>query len=400
MFTAHGYHAASMKSIAAKVGISGPALYRHYPSKYDMFAAAVFELSQHVVDCTDFVDAISDSELTADPDAVLSRVIDALVEETLANRESGGLYRWQARYLNAEDLAALLSQLRVVNRRIQRPLSMVRPSLASPQRSLERWILSSGLLSVIGSIVDHRTQLPADQMRALLADAVSAMLAARLPEPGDEIAVCAPARQIPSPDADPREVLLDTAMVLFGDHGYSETTMMQIAEGSGVPVSGIYRYFPGKYEILAAGLRRGLERLTGELSAAADTPGEPSQVLNRVIETFVTESHVHPELALVYYTERVNLEPADEAFLRNVLRKALEYCAPPLVSVRSDLDARQARVLMHGAMALALDLGWLVGYDRFIRKPKPFDNPAYLRACVRKLIDCTLLGSALDQRMW
>ena len=55
-FSAAGYHAVRMEAIAARVGISAPALYRHYPSKYDLFRAAVLNLGQQLVDCTEFVD--------------------------------------------------------------------------------------------------------------------------------------------------------------------------------------------------------------------------------------------------------------------------------------------------------------------------------------------------------
>ena len=53
-FSAAGYHAVRMEAIAAKVGISAPALYRHYPSKYDLFRAAVLNLGQQLVDCHRF----------------------------------------------------------------------------------------------------------------------------------------------------------------------------------------------------------------------------------------------------------------------------------------------------------------------------------------------------------
>ena len=43
-------------------------------------------------------------------------------------------------------------------------------------------------------------------------------------------------------------------MVLFNAKGYSETSMAEIASAVGIPVSGIYRYFPGKCDILG---RRG-----------------------------------------------------------------------------------------------------------------------------------------------
>jgi AcrR family transcriptional regulator len=168
-FSAAGYHAVRMESIAARVGISAPALYRHYPSKYALFRAVVLNLGQQLVDCTDFVDT--------EPDTGLRRVISALIDVTLANRGSGGLYRWQGRYLRPPDQARLTDQLRVVNRRIQKPLVAIRPGLSSPQR----WMLSAALLSVIGSVVDHRVQMPADEIHALLMDVGLAVLSADLP---------------------------------------------------------------------------------------------------------------------------------------------------------------------------------------------------------------------------
>ena len=152
-FSAQGYHAVSMETIAAKVGVSAPALYRHYAGKYDLFRGAVLTLSQQLVDSTDLEDD------GADPAEVLHRLVVALIDVTLDNRDSGGLYRWQARYLRAEDQVKLAEQLKVVNRRIQKPLMEIRPSLLSPQR----WLLSAGVLSAIGSIVDHPARLPAEQ---------------------------------------------------------------------------------------------------------------------------------------------------------------------------------------------------------------------------------------------
>ena len=55
-FSALGYHGVSMDAIAARVGISAAALYRHYSSKYELFRDAVLNLGQQLVDCTAFAD--------------------------------------------------------------------------------------------------------------------------------------------------------------------------------------------------------------------------------------------------------------------------------------------------------------------------------------------------------
>ncbi|MCV7402399.1 TetR/AcrR family transcriptional regulator [Mycobacterium fragae] len=377
-FSALGYHAVSMEAIAAKVGISAPALYRHYASKYDLFRGAVLALGQQLVDCTDFADAES---ADVDPAATLGRLVDALIDVTLPNRESGGLYRWQARYLHGEDQSVLMHQLRLVNRRIQKPLIAIRPALTSSQR----WMLSSGLLSVIGSMVDHRVQLPADDIRALLTEAASALLAAELPRPQDPLRRPA-AWRIFASDTGVYEALLHASMVLFNAKGYPETSMADIASAVGIPVSGIYRYFPGKCDILSTGLRRAADRVSGHLSAVLTGVAEPRQMLSLLIEAYVATSFANPELAAIYYTERVSLTRADQELLRSVQRSTIDSWMRLLTAARPTLSSTQARFLVHAAMALVVDLGRLVHYE------DSADNSAYPQACVRKLMELTVFG--------
>jgi AcrR family transcriptional regulator len=377
-FSALGYHAVSMEAIAAKVGISAPALYRHYASKYDLFRGAVLALGQQLVDCTDFAEA---DVASSDPAATLDRLVDALIDVTLANRESGGLYRWQARYLHGEDQSTLMDQLRVVNRRIQRPLLVIRPTLTPSQR----WMLSSGLLSVIGSIVDHHVRLPADEIRALLADAASAILATALPKPEDALSRPASWRIFAS-DNGVYEALLQSSMALFNAKGYSETSMAEIASAVGIPVSGIYRYFPGKCDILSTGLRRAADRVSGHFSAILSNLTEPRQMLTLLMEAYVATSFANPELAAIYYTERVNLTRVDQELLRSVQRSTIDSWIRLLTSARPALSATQARILVHAAMALVVDVGRLVHYEN------SGDNSAYPQACVRKLMEATVFG--------
>lgn len=380
-FSALGYHAVSVEAIATRVGISAPALYRHYASKYDVFRAAVLALSQQLVDVTEIVDD--------DPGALLDQLVQALIGISLRNRVSGGLYRWQARYLHSEDGSAVLEQLRLVNHRIQRPLAALRPSLTSAQL----WMLSSGLISVAGSVVDHRVRAPDDEIRALLTDAVSALLATDLRPSGDAVAQ-PPVWRIFAPDAGSYEALLHTSMVLFHRNGYAETSMAQIAAAVGIPVSGIYRYFPGKADILATALRRSAERLSAELSRVQGARPQPRAALTLLVEAYVATSFANPELASVYYSERVNLNPTDQALLRNVQRSTIDSWAGLLTSTRPELTGTQAQFLVHAAMGLVVDLGRLVHYDRLTADSTcdPADGSAYPQACVRTLMQHVLFG--------
>ena len=371
-FSTLGYYGVSMETIAKRVGISAAALYRHYSSKYELFRDAVLNLGQQLVDCTAFAD-----EVAGDPQLALRRLVSALIDTAMANRESGGLYRWEGRYLRADDQASLIAQMRMVHLRIQRPLMEIRPELTSRQR----WMLSTSALSVIGSIVDHRAKLPAIQVRALLADLADAVLAADLPDVTDGVAE--PRSPLASPSETPKyEALLNESMRLFNLKGYRDTSMEDIAMAVGMPASGIYRYFSGKSDILAAAFRRAADRLSGELSVIVGTVPDREEALTAVIDAYVARSFDRPELDYVYYTERLNMTPGDQKILRNLQRANVESWVDLVVSVRPDWTPGQARFAVHAAMSLVIDLGRLMRYE----------NSAPTRAVVERLLDLTLLG--------
>lgn len=381
-FSALGYHSVRLESIAGEVGISAPALYRHYASKYDLFRDAVLALSQQLVEATDLA--------TGPADELLDQLVEALIDVALRNRESGGLYRWQARYLREADEAQLIDQLRLVNHRLQQPLAERRPT-ATP---LQRRILSTGLLSVAGGIADHRVRAPAEDIKEMLSGASSALVNAELPTP-ENFVPGAPAWRIFTPDAGTYEALLHASMTLFHRHGYAETSMAQIAALAGLRVAGIYRYFPGKADILSTALRRSSDRLSAELSRVNSNRPEPREALTQLIDAFVATSFANPELASIYYSERVNLTSADQLTLRNAQRSTIDSWVRLLLAARPERTATQARFLVHAAMGLVVDVGRLVHYDRPETDPAdPAEaDHAYPQACVRALMRAVLFDT-------
>jgi AcrR family transcriptional regulator len=371
-FSALGYYGVSMETIAKRVGISAAALYRHYSSKYELFRDAVLNLGQQLVDCTAFADETED-----DPELILRQLVSALIDTAMANRESGGLYRWEGRYLRGDDQATLIAQMRTVHHRMQRPLTAIRPDLTSRQR----WTLTTSALSEIGSIVDHGAKLPAIQVRALLADLADTVLAADLPDVADGVAETHP--PVAAVAETPKyEALLNESMRLFHLKGYRDTSMEDIAAAVGMPASGIYRYFSGKSDILAAAFRRAADRLSSELSAIVGDAPDREDALTAVIDAYVARSFDRPELDYVYFTERLNMTAGDQKILRNLLRANVESWVDLVVSLRPEWTPGQARFAVHAAMSLVIDLGRLMRYE----------NSAPTRAIVQRLVDLTLLG--------
>lgn len=381
-FSTLGFYGVSMDVIASRVGISAAALYRHYASKYDLFRDAVLSLGQQLVDATAFVDGT----VCEDPRLELRRLAAALTDTAMANRDSGGLYRWEGRYLRGDDQASLIAQMRTVNHRIQRPIAIMRPGLTSRQRS----ILSIAMLSVIGSIVDHRAKLPAVQVRALLAELSEAVTAVELPDVGDvddvgdvEDVAEEPRTRAPAVNETSKyEALLNESLRLFNIKGYRDTGMEDIAAAVGMPASGIYRYFAGKSDILAAVFRRAADRLSDELTAITASIADPEEALTAIIDAYVARSFAQPELDYVYYTERLNMSPTDQKILRNMQRTTVESVVELVIAVRPEWTPAQARFAVHAALALVIDLGRLMQYA---------DAPQN-RAVLQRLLDATLLG--------
>jgi AcrR family transcriptional regulator len=71
-----------------------------------------------------------------------------------------------------------------------------------------------------------------------------------------------------------RERLVVAAVELFAEQGYDATTVTQIAERAGVTKSTLFRHFPDKREILAAG-QEVLSRLLAEGIAEAPPEAPP-----------------------------------------------------------------------------------------------------------------------------
>jgi hypothetical protein len=128
--------------------------------------------------------------------------------------------------------------------------------------------------------------------------------------------------------------------------------------------------------------RRASDRLSSELTEITNTVLDREQALTTVIDAYVTRSFDHPELEYVYYSERLNMTPADQKLLRNLQRSTVESWVELVLPIRPDWTPGQARFAVHAAMSLVIDLGRLTRYA----------NSAQTRATVQRLLDLTLLG--------
>ncbi|WP_122817418.1 TetR/AcrR family transcriptional regulator [Nocardioides pantholopis] len=338
VFSERGYHGASMEEVAARVGISAAALYRHFPNKYALF-----------VECANLmVDRLRDvlGEL---PDQVaLPELLPALAQVTLEHRASGGVYRWEARFLDVEDRRELRAKFTAV-------VDSVTAALERDLGGTQTRLRASAALGAIGSITLHHTQIARQRAVELLVDA--ALRAARVDPaaaPRTASAVHLPVRPEP---ASRRGEILQAAIPLFADHGFRNVSMGQIAGAVGLTSSAIYRHYPVKAEILAAACLQTaamLEQAAGQALHAVDGPQESLEAL---AAAYVAYSFENTALISVAEAEIVGLPPDLRRPVTLAQREHVALWERRLAQTCHGLDTRQVRTLVHAGFGVVVEAG-------------------------------------------
>lgn len=372
-FSERGYHSVGIDDIAAGVGISGPALYRHFSTKYELFAYTVQDLTQTLLDASDPAMYGND-----DPREQLNSTMLGVIRATIENRRRGALYRWEERYLVDDDREQLRSGLRTLNRRIAEPLSAVRPDLMSADIEL----LAPAVLSVIASITGHRSALSAKQIESLILSACWSVVEVRLPS-RVRVGDGEPERGVGLVRTSKREVLLGEAVSLFYQRGYHDVSIEELGAAAGITASSVYRHFSSKAELLAAAFHRASDRLTVTLGSALAESETPLQAVHTLAEMYVAVFFAQSELMAVYFAEIGSLPDDARAELRNIQRLNVEEWAQLCVDARPELTLVQARFLVQAALGLVFDVGRLVHFSA--------EDCAAER--VTALLSVTLLGS-------
>ncbi|WP_067886410.1 TetR/AcrR family transcriptional regulator [Nocardia vaccinii] len=350
-FGSLGYHGVSMEDIASRLGISSAALYRHYPSKYALFREELLRLGAATVATVTLPDEAADWT----PEQRLGHVIDAMIADTIANRPTVALTRWERRYLDDTDRETLDEQFRTSIAVVRRLIDDLRPELGS-RDSLVR---SVTLFSVISSIGDHHAALPVKPLTAVLNSAAWAVVRADLPEP--QVDPRTP-RAVEIPQSFKHELLLKKAVELFHERGYPNVSVEDIATAAELSAaSAVYRYYRSKSDLLAAAFRRAADRMAGAIGPATASSNSPAEALSKLIDLYVAGCFAERELTFVYYAEFGHIPAEERTMLRNVQRLIVAEWVTLLVQVRPELSQAQARILVQAAFSLVVDLGRVFG---------------------------------------
>jgi AcrR family transcriptional regulator len=128
LFATRGYHGVSMDDIGAAAGVTGPALYHHFKGKEAMLAAALYPVSQNLLEGG----KKRVSEHADDPEHALSALVDFHVDFALNNPAVIALHLHELDRLPEEPRREIRRLQRLYVEEWVRTLTALRPDLPPP----------------------------------------------------------------------------------------------------------------------------------------------------------------------------------------------------------------------------------------------------------------------------
>jgi TetR/AcrR family transcriptional repressor of lmrAB and yxaGH operons len=90
----------------------------------------------------------------------------------------------------------------------------------------------------------------------------------------------------------PRQRMINSALVLMGEHGVEATSFSQVLEHSGAPRGSIYHHFPrGKAQLIEEATRHAGEVIVKLLTDAVENHDDPAAAVDAIADFWLTVMH-------------------------------------------------------------------------------------------------------------
>lgn len=333
-FRKRGYHNVGMSDIADALGITGPALYRHFRAKQDLLVATL----EHDVDQLESGSARHYGDL--------DEMLDAIAATVLQRSHSGVLWDREMTHVLPDDRRRLRQRYLGALEPLREAIARARPDLDAADVDLLLW----ATLAVFTSTSYYSTKIEPTRMRRQLTAATAAICRTPdIPLPQD-----VPRRGLPTsrrmllPTAR-REAVLVAAVRLFAERGYQAVGMDDIGAAAHITGPSLYHHFPSKSAILITALTRCLDVLLFDVSAALDFAADAEQAFDLVLRSFVRTSVEHGDAMRSLLHEMVNVPFEDREVVRRLQHDYVTEWTGLLTAVRPELLGSEATVLVRAA---------------------------------------------------
>lgn len=336
-FERKGFHDASIADIAAEVGITGPALYRHFRNKHELLVAAVdLEVEQ--------------LEIAYAGGPALSGLLDTAAQTKLRTGRASAVWQRGALFVEPEQRDEISKRYLAALEPLRSALLAARPGLSERDAEALTW----GVHAVLSSARAYeRAKLDRDRARQLMVEAATRVseIEGLLPAKTTGSVVEAAPHGGLSP-ASRREAALSAAVRLFAERGFQSVGMDDIGAAAGISGPTLYHHFPGKSAILAHVILRCLDALYFDLAAVLSNTDDPAEALELALASYVRINVAQGDALAALTTEIVNVPQDERAQIRRVQNDYVNEWTVLLSSSREDVSPAEADSLARSAQSV------------------------------------------------
>ncbi|MFE5708454.1 TetR/AcrR family transcriptional regulator [Rhodococcus koreensis] len=336
-FERRGFHDAAIADIAADVGITGPALYRHFRGKQDLLAATVeFEIEQL-------------EAAYGGPRRALGEILEDAAAASLRQGRASALWERNQAYLDPSGRDTLRERYEQALRPLGEAIAAARPDLDESAVAM----LVGGAHAVLSSNgLFSRRKLDHARACTVMVEAAAAVCQIEeLTAVERAMTPCGgPSGRIMP--ASRREAILEAAVTLFAERGYQAVGMDDIGTAAGITGPTLYHHFPGKSAILVTVITRCLDALYFDVSGALAGTDDPALALDSALASFVRINVEHGDALSALLTEVVNVPEDERAPIRRLQHDYASEWVALLTRVRPDLTAPEAEALARTAQSV------------------------------------------------
>lgn len=173
LFADRGFHAVGIDDIGAAAGISGPGVYRHFPSKAALLEALCDRAMTRMLDGARGIPAAH-----ADPHAALEALVDLHVTFAVEQRALIGVWVREARALSDDVRRSLRRRMRAYEQPWHQVLSQLRDDLDAAEVA----VVTGSTLAMLNGTAFTSPAVEAERLEVLLRRmALAALLSRRVP---------------------------------------------------------------------------------------------------------------------------------------------------------------------------------------------------------------------------
>ncbi|MFW0783927.1 helix-turn-helix domain-containing protein [Gordonia sp. CPCC 206044] len=344
LFQEVGYQNVSIDQIGAAVGLTGPALYRHFASKHDLLVAAL--LGQ-----VEVVDAVADQAGKESPTATveLDRFLEGMADLGV-DRDEAMLWRSEQRHLREAEQLAFRAEFGDVRRRVASLVSAARGGVTDETADLIAYLV----LSMYAQSRDMRPGLAPARLRRTLLTLGHAIVDFSPADTGAPAPAPPPQARVP---AGRRARIVHAASELFDARGYFDVRIDDIARASGLSVATLYQHFASKAEILQAVLEHGLHGLLFTTARALAEAQTPRSRLDALIGSYVDLVMGTTGRALrILGTDVIYLPDETRACIRELQGDHLAEWVDAICAIDPELGTADARAIAIATIGTITDM--------------------------------------------